>query len=200
MQTPQLFIADQVVSAKAYQRLAETLLQQQAIFESVVTEQPTPSSPAEEKVAYNPAIYDLSIRFVLMRSPALNVLLLAYPLAHSTATHREPIESARYRINLTFDSEAVTDFVRCLHSDQPVSKAKIKDFFLTLENSGKSSEYLRVNAHKSANRSHAGGPESAAFVLAWAKHLATSPEGDTQLDSSENLSQAKRLTQRKVIT
>ncbi len=104
MQTAEHLIAYQTVSLAAYQRLRETLIQQEHVFESVITEatasqpsnsRPLNSQPVSRPIKGQPAnshsINGHSVNaqephgvgvegFVLMCSSTLNVLLTAVPL------------------------------------------------------------------------------------------------------------------------
>ena len=90
MQVSQQFIAIQKVSLEGYQRLRETLMQQAYLFESVITEAPPKESPSKEstrertKTTAQSTVEQVKTCFVLMRSPALNVLLVAIPLSELT--------------------------------------------------------------------------------------------------------------------
>lgn len=186
MQISEHLIAYQTVSLAAYQRLRETLIQQKHVFESVTTEA-TVSHLAQTE------------GFVLMCSPTLNVLLTAVPIASENhrstphATHhvmatrqarsqtysqtysqshyqngngnRLPEAAVEYRVGLTFDDRAIAVFLDRLKSTS--MQAIQREPRHMAQPSQPVSEDDKWTAQK-------------AFVLSWAKNLATSPEGDTQ--------------------
>ncbi|MEO1791211.1 MAG: ATP-binding protein [Cyanobacteria bacterium J06629_19] len=230
MPTSSLLIADQVASASAYQRLAAALLQQHYFFDSVMTEataetqQPRSTEVSESTGANRPG--DASVRFVLMRSHPLSVLLVAHPLSEQdaqleeekthtlqTTTHQAPTHTAsastshsekasenlrahisqavakaqaqqtqasssktgansdteiKYRIHLTFDSQEIATFAQHLSTDTSMSVEALQE---TLE---------IAPAHATA------------FVLAWTKELAASPEDGPQADKPQSDTNEKR--------
>ncbi|MEO0769221.1 MAG: ATP-binding protein [Cyanobacteria bacterium J06649_4] len=222
MPTSPLLIADQVASASAYQRLAAALLQQQQFFDSVLTEVTAETQQLESTEASKSTGAskqgDTSVRFVLMRSHPLSVLLIAHPLseqaaqleekthtlqtttrqatahtapdlanhsekasenlrthisqavakaqaqqtqAASSETDRDSETEIKYRIHLTFDNQEIATFAQHLSTDNSISVEALQE---TLE---------IAPAH------------STAFVLAWAKNLAASPEDGPQASTSE---------------
>jgi len=112
MQTSQPFTAAQCVSLNAYQRLREALLQQSALFESVMTEtqfeaqfsgvistaEDDSEGTGEVKTEAKAELTDRqqAIRFVVMRSPTLSVLFTATPLtssAHDDTPEMPPVSA-----------------------------------------------------------------------------------------------------------
>ncbi len=202
-QTSEHLIAYQTVSLLAYQRLRETLVQQRQMFESVVTE--SQIGRPQTKRAQTEALES----FVLMCSPTLNVLLTAMPVENSPlkAVQTKPVkrrmaskrarfqgedreqaisqgskQHVEYRVGLTFDDRAIAVFINRLNiasakgrKRHRAEESKIPDIsrapndasLFSQHESASVSEDDRLIAQKS-------------FVLAWAKNLATSPEGDTQ--------------------
>ncbi len=86
MQTSQCSIANQDLSAKAYQRLRDSLLRQGHFFESVITAvTPTQTDAMQTDTTQTDTT---QTDFLLMRSPTLNVLLCATPLLSSSAASK----------------------------------------------------------------------------------------------------------------
>ena len=206
-QTSEHLIAYQTVSLLAYQRLRETLVQQGQTFESVVTEAQIKRSQAKHTQA------DAFDSFILMCSPTLNVLLTAMPVESSPleAIQTKPVKRrmaskrarfqgkdreqeisqgskrhVEYRVGLTFDDRAIAVFINRLN----ISSAEGKKRHRTQESGIPDISRASDNASLFSQRESASVSEDdrliaqKAFVLAWAKNLATSPEGDPQTNQT----------------
>lgn len=246
MQTSEHLIAYQTVRLSAYERLRETLVQQQHVFESVVTEAYLQASGQASGSAKTD---DLGVEsFILMCSPTLNVLLTAVPVsAQAVATQAEhhPMASKHarfqgkdrehvfgqaafanaafasgmavsrvapksaagmataktaqeYRVGLTFDDRAIAVFADRLSGIGSATGA------ISAENRSIGTPHTQMadsnppsfEHSPKQHRSDLFQPRNSdisedeklisqkAFVLTWAKSLATSPEGDAQLTKS----------------
>ena len=104
MSTSQRFIATQKVSLAGYQRLRDTLLQQEHLFESVETAAQLRAEKSSEHTGEHVGEHTGAGDLVLMRSPKLTVLLIARPLltnspgnqaANHQATNHQPTHSRK---------------------------------------------------------------------------------------------------------
>jgi two-component system, sensor histidine kinase and response regulator len=135
MQTSEHLIAYQTVSLAAYQRLRETLIQQEHVFDSVITEAAMSPFPDVHHVqahlqdgVTDPAqkVNSLGIEgFVLMRSASLNVLLTAMPIANSTNLANSAVDSShRLAANAAASSVSVNVSAhQRAHSQPPYYRA-----------------------------------------------------------------------------
>jgi len=181
MQTSEHIIAYQTVSSSAYLRLRETLLQQASSFEAA--EQGTD--------------------FVLLRSAELSVLLTVVELSESKragqgnarlANASPENDACTYRVGLTFDDQAIAVFTdrakarqASTHQSRPHpglhhSKAHHSKAHRSSPHHSRADyrAHLAPSALSSVKENKIMAQKS--FVLAWAKDLASSPEGDTQSD------------------
>ena len=178
MQTSEHLTVYQTCPLAIYQRLREALVLQGHLFESVIADEYGESAAGS---------------FVLMRSATLSVLLTATPVAdlppseiaialNSRCTsectgecagecHSEVADSAvgTYRVGLTFDERAIAMFTQRFQNHP--------DHHLHLHDPSPHRSF-----HRASNDEKLMAQE--AFVLNWSKHLATSPDGNSQSQQS----------------
>ncbi|MEO0768287.1 MAG: ATP-binding protein [Cyanobacteria bacterium J06649_4] len=208
MQTSQHLVTNQIVSLSVYERLRDCLMHQADLFDSVETELQGIISQNSQDSQVSGS--HSGVRFVLMRSRTFNVLLAATPAEgrpsphyghreHGTEYERVGHQSAvnvgltmaeataseegRYRLQLTFDDDAIADFVHQLPSNRPLQH-QLSDTQL-FEGQLLEEQPSAARPSRATNRitqQNGGQPtvDKEAFVLSWVKQLASSPEGDSQ--------------------
>ncbi|MEO1621833.1 MAG: ATP-binding protein [Cyanobacteria bacterium J06632_3] len=202
MQTFLDLITDQIVSLSVYQRLRDSLLQQSGLFESVTTEAQWLATHRSEQ--HGRTEEPVGMQFVLLRSPAFNVLLTATPTeesadsrvnsvsadgasgstasghsasshtasSHTTSSHtvssiaktsKPSGFASHYRLSFTFDNQIIKRFLHQL----PASHLKTKI----------SADLSNQPTHRESSGRQA---EQEAFILSWAKDLASSQNESAQ--------------------
>lgn len=222
MQASQDFTANQTVSFQAYQCLRDALLQQSYLFESIVTEAQFALPFAQDET--------LAQRFVLMRSPALDVLFVATPITPDSSSDSTSVALPAYRVQLSFNPQAIDIFMDQLtsmadsanaqnrpinqdirhHAMHPVAATAHSTSTQLPSASSSSSDPALTSqpakpetASNSTKQPFPGEPindaepssNEAAFALAWAKQLATSPDGAVQSTVSSQVQQSLLLNQ-----
>ncbi|WP_121970227.1 GAF domain-containing hybrid sensor histidine kinase/response regulator [Leptolyngbya sp. BC1307] len=192
--TSERLTTSQTFSLQAYQRLREGLMQQAHLFTSVTTE----SQPSgwSQKVASGDAEHSGISSFVLMRSPALNVLLTAAPVGQprrrgrcKKAGRKETTAADEYQVTLTFDENAIARFVEQVQSNvasfAPNKHREPRQITSrrTL-NQGPAAHLAEAFTAASVRETAAEATPQAAFMLSWAKRLTASPAEPEQQPSA----------------
>ncbi len=102
--------------------------------------------------------------------------------------HRQ--QADRYRVNLTFDSTKIEEFMAKLKPDSTVSRVtKSEPSIQTVGNAPPSNAQptAQTTDKETINKENSSYPASDQFFLAWAKDFAASSDGDRQLDRSTAL-------------
>ncbi len=213
-QTSEHLIVYQTVSSLAYQRLRETLIQQKQMFESVVTEAQLTRTEIDASESFvlmcSPTLNVLLTAMPAVSSPSAPLQKKPVKRRRMASKHarfqgedctretdRGSKSESEYRVGLTFDDRAIAVFIDRLNilRTKALCTKSLRTNAQTPRKAQKSTmqkaAFGAINHPSLSSPSHSVNVSEderliaqKAFVLGWAKNLATSPEGDLQPSQS----------------